>query len=249
MGKLIKGMIIGGGIILLLFLIGGYIVYINRAAIAGKAMNYAMQRITGSPEDGSQTWLGALIEGDSSQDVKNALIKSVLNREPNRQSGNAQRKPGLATMAEMLVNGTGGEGADLGQLAQAFLNGLSTDAQNPEQQVVCENVSAEDVNDINARDTQGRTLLMNVCRVDVTPKVIKMLLHYGADINAVDDNGRNALMYAVALNGNPEVVEMLLENGADGKHADDDGKKVIDYAQTEQMKKLIKKYTKSRWFF
>ena len=93
------------------------------------------------------------------------------------------------------------------------------------------------------------TISMTAIRVDVTPKVIKMLLHYGADINAVDDNGRNALMYAVALNGNPEVVEMLLENGADGKHADDDGKKVIDYAQTEQMKKLIKKYTKSRWFF
>lgn len=248
MSKLIKGMIIGGGIIVLLFLIGGYIVYINRAAIAGKAMNYAMQRITGSAEDGTQTWIGALLEGDSSQDVKNALIKSVLNRDPSKHTSGGKRKQGLATMAEMLANGAG-ENSDLGKLAQAFLGGLSVDAQNTEQQVIYQTVPAEDVNDINARDTQGRTLLMNVCRVDVTPKVIKMLLHYGADINAVDDNGRSALMYAVALNENPEVVEMLLENGADGKHTDAEGKKVIEYAKTEQMKKLIKKYTRSGWFF
>lgn len=248
MNKLIKGMMIGGGIMLLLLFIGGYILYHNRAAIAGKAMNYAMQRITGSAEDGTQTWLGALIEGDSSQDVKNALIKSVLNREPNKEGSTAQRKPGLATMAEMLVNGTG-EGADLGKLAQAFLGGLSVDAQNSETQAADKTVPAEEVNDINARDTKGRTLLMNVCRVDVTPKVIKMLLRYGAEVNAVDDKGRSALMYAVALNENPEVVEMLLASGADGRLKDAEGKKVIEYAKTDEMRSLIKKYTKSSWFF
>lgn len=247
MNKLFKGMMIGGGIMLLLLLIGGYIVYHNRAAIAGKAMNYAMQRITGSSEDGTQTWLGALIEGDSSQDVKNALIKSVLNREPNKSDNQPKRKPGLATMAEMLANGAGGDGTDLGQLAQAFLGGLSTDAQSEETQ--SRTLSAENVNDINARDTKGRTLLMNVCRVDVTPKVIKMLLRYGADVNAVDDNGRNALMYAVALNENPDVVEMLLQNGADARLKDKDGKKVVEYAKTEKMKHLIKEYSKSGWFF
>ncbi len=245
MNKLMKGMIIGTAIMLLLFIIGGYVIYLNRAAIAGKAMNYAMQRITGSPEDGTQTWLGALIQGDSAQDVKNALIKSVLNRDPEKENTAGKRKPGLATMADMLANGAG-ENADLGQLAQAFLGGLSVDAQteNNTAQAIPENV-----NDINARDTKGRTLLMNVCRVDVSPKVIKMLLRYGADINAVDNNGRNALMYAVALNEDPEVVEMLLQNGADGKLKDYDGKKVIEYAKTPEMENLIKKYTKSRWFF
>lgn len=248
MNKLVKGMMIAGGIFIILLLIGGYIVYVNRAAIAGKAMNYAMQRITGSPEDGSQTWLGALIEGDSSQDVKNALIKSVLNREPEKKSdSSARRKPGLATMAEMLANGAG-ESTDLGQLAQAFLGGLSVDAEQ-ENATLHKRTVPENVNDINARDTKGRTLLMNVCRVDVSPKVIKMLLRYGADINAVDNKGRSALMYAVALNEDPEVVEMLLASGADGRMKDNEGKKVIEYAKTPEMESLIKKYTKSGWFF
>jgi len=248
MNKLVKGMMIAGGIFIILLLIGGYIVYVNRAAIAGKAMNYAMQRISGSPEDGTQTWLGALIEGDSSQDVKNALIKSVLNREPEKKSNSsARRKPGLATMAEMLANGAG-EDTDLGQLAQAFLGGLSVDAEQ-ENATLHKRTVPENVNDINARDTKGRTLLMNVCRVDVSPKVIKMLLRYGADINAVDNKGRSALMYAVALNEDPEVVEMLLASGADGRLKDNEGKKVIEYAKTPEMENLIKKYTKSGWFF
>ena len=248
MNKLFKGMIIAGIIFVILLLLGGYIAYINRAAIAGKAMNYAMQRITGSPEDGTQTWLGALIEGDSSQDVKNALIKSVLNREPEKKSdSSARRKPGLATMAEMLANGAG-EDTDLGQLAQAFLGGLSVDAEQ-ENATLHKRTVPENVNDINARDTKGRTLLMNVCRVDVSPKVIKMLLRYGADINAVDNKGRSALMYAVALNEDPDVVEMLLQSGADGRLKDNDGKKVIEYAKTPEMESLIKKYTKSGWFF
>lgn len=248
MNKLVKGMMIAGGIFIILLLIGGYIVYVNRAAIAGKAMNYAMQRISGSSEDGTQTWLGALIEGDSSQDVKNALIKSVLNREPEKKSdSSARRKPGLATMAEMLANGAG-EDTDLGQLAQAFLGGLSVDAEQ-ENATLHKKTVPENVNDINARDTKGRTLLMNVCRVDVSPKVIKMLLRYGADINAVDNKGRSALMYAVALNEDPEVVEMLLASGADGRLKDNEGKKVIEYAKTPEMESLIKKYTKSGWFF
>ncbi len=247
MNKLFKGMIIAGVIFIVLLLIGGYIAYINRAAIAGKAMNYAMQRITGSPEDGSQTWLGALIEGDSAQDVKNALIKSVLNREPEKKTDSSKRKPGLATMAEMLANGAG-EDADLGKLAQAFLGGLSVDAEQ-EEATSYKKSEPENVNDINARDTKGRTLLMNVCRVDVSPKVIKMLLRYGADINAVDNKGRSALMYAVALNEDPDVVEMLLQNGADGRLKDNEGKKVIEYAKTPEMESLIKKYTKSGWFF
>lgn len=248
MNKLFKGMIIAGIIFVILLLLGGYIAYINRAAIAGKAMNYAMQRITGSPEDGTQTWLGALIEGDSSQDVKNALIKSVLNREPEKKTdSSARRKPGLATMAEMLANGAG-EDTDLGQLAQAFLGGLSVDAEQ-ENATLHKRTVPENVNDINARDTKGRTLLMNVCRVDVSPKVIKMLLRYGADINAVDNKGRSALMYAVALNEDPDVVEMLLQSGADGRLKDNDGKKVIEYAKTPEMESLIKKYTKSGWFF
>ena len=247
MNKIIKWTAIGTVIFCVILGILGYIVYRNRAAIAGKAMNYAMQSLTGSPEDGTQTWLGALIEGDSAQDVKKAVLNSLMKRtgvnteDEQDKAAPVNRKPGLATMADMLVNGAGGEGIDLGQVAQVFLGNL-----NPQQETQIQQCD----HDINARDTKGRTLLMNVCRVDVSPKVIKMLLRFGADIQAVDDNGRNALMYAVALNGNPEVVQMLLENGADANLKDAKGQNALDYAETDEMRKLVKKYVKSRgWFF
>lgn len=245
MKRIIKWTVIATLIICMFLAIGGYIVYRNRAVIAGKAMNYAMQSLTGSAEDGSQTWLGGLLEGDSARDVKNALIGAVLNRNTKdnnsekTNSKNKSRRTGLATMADMLVNGVkDGEKTDLGQMAQAFLQNLGTG----------ESQQNDAVNDINARDTKGRTLLMNVCRVDVTPKVIKMLLRYGADINAVDENGRNALMYAVALNENPQVVQVLLENGADANVKDMQGKSVSEYAKAEEMRLVLKPYIKKGWF-
>lgn len=232
-------------IVCVFFTICGYLIYRNRAVIAGKAMNYAMQSLTGSSESGTQTWLGSLLEGDSAKDVKDALIGAILNRNAKdndsekTNSKNKSHRTGLATMADMLVNGVkDGEKADLGQMAKAFLQNLGG------------NKSEQDlsVNDINARDIKGRTLLMNVCRVDVTPKVIKMLLRYGADINAVDENGRNALMYAIALNENPQVVQMLLENGADANIKDLQGKTVSEYAKTEEMRLVLKPYVKKSWF-
>ena len=250
MKKIIKWCVIVACILCVFLGIGGYVVYRNRATIASKAMNYAMQSLTGSAEDGSQTWLGGLLEGDSAKDVKNALINAVLNRgkadssqsaTDEQNTSNKAHRTGLATVADMFVNGVNEGGkSDLGQMAQALLMNLSG-AEVPTEPAV---------NDINARDTKGRTLLMNVCRVDVTPKVIKMLLRFGADINAVDDNGRNALMYAVALNENPEVVEMLLENGADANHADNQGQTVLDYAKIDEIRDIVRKYTKSKgWFF
>lgn len=250
MKKIIKWCTIIACILCIFLGIGGYVVYRNRAAIASKAMSYAMKSLTGSPEDGSQTWLGGLLEGDSAKDVKNALIGAVLNR--GKTSDSAQtaadasvgqgktRRTNLATMADMLVNGVNdGEKADLGQMAQALLVNLSG-AEKPVEPAA---------HDVNARDTKGRTLLMNVCRVDVTPKVIKMLLRYGADVNAVDEQGRNALMYAIALNENPAVVEMLLENGADANLKDMNGKSVWDYTKTEEMQELVEKYiAKKGWF-
>ena len=253
MGKVIKWTIIGICIFCVIVGIAGYVVYANRAKLADKAMTYAVQSLTGSKEDGTQTWLGGLLDKDSAENINRTLLKAVLggvsgkksddatdSTSSNKTSAAANRKPGLATMAEMFLNGAGDENADFGQMAQALMKSLG---------VTAEAESAEEINDINARDTKGRTLLMNVCRVDVTPKVIKMILRYGADINAVDDNGRNALMYAVALNENPEVVQMLLDNGADAKVKDMTGKSVWDYAKTDEMRRVIEKATaKKGWF-
>lgn len=250
MKKIIKWCAIAACLFCIFLGIGGYVVYRNRAAIASKAMSYAMKSLTGSADDGSQTWLGGLLEGDSAKDVKNALIGAVLNRgkhtDSDQNTGSNStgqgktRRTGLATMADMLVNGVNdGEKADLGQMAQALLVNLSG-ADTPTEPAV---------NDINARDTKGRTLLMNVCRVDVTPKVIKMMLRYGADVNAVDEQGRSALMYAIALNENPTVVEMLLEHGADANLKDMNGKSVWDYTKTAEMQELVEKYiAKKGWF-
>ncbi|MBR1824966.1 MAG: ankyrin repeat domain-containing protein [Alphaproteobacteria bacterium] len=252
MSKVIKWTIAGVCIFFAVIGICGYIVYANRAKIADKAMTYAVQSLTGSKEDGTQTWLGGLLDKDSAHNINKTLLKAVLgsvsggdtassetqntNKTPSAQKN---RKPGLATMAEMFLNGAGEENTDLGRMAQALVESFGGSGS----------VEETAVNDINARDTKGRTLLMNVCRVDVTPKVIKMLLRYGADIDAVDGNGRNALMYAIALNENPEVVQILLENGADAKVKDLTGKTAMDYAKTDEMRRLIEKYLpKKGWF-
>ncbi len=253
MKKVIKWTIIGVGIFLLIIGICGYAIYANRAKLANKAMNYAVQSLTGTKEDGTQTWLGGLLDKDAAQNINKTLLKAVLGNvsgnistqsgEPNikrTSSVSSNRKPGLATMAEMFLNGAADENTDLGQMAQALVKSFGG-FNNGDKTVT--------TNDINARDTKGRTLLMNVCRVDVTPKVIKMLLQYGADINAVDDNGRNSLMYAVALNENPEVVRVLLENGADAKAKDLTGKTAADYAKTDEIRRMLDKYMpKKGWF-
>lgn len=234
-------------LLILLFVVvliagGIYIAYLNRAKIADKLVDYTVQRIIhNNSEDESSNWVSALLNSGS-KNVKTTLLDEVMrysqeNSNPAKKT--VKRKQGLATMADMLANGAAGNNNDMGHVAQVLLNnlgGMLTDTSTAETQ---NNYAA---NDINARDSKGRTLLMNVCRVDVTPKVIKMLLKYGADINAVDEHGRNALMYAVALNENAEVVKMLIDNGADYNLEDEDGKSVYDYAENLAIKRLLSSY-------
>lgn len=149
---------------------------------------------------------------------------------PLQQNGNGSASSvaisggGLENMLGSFLGGENG-GADLGQMAQQLLTGL-----NGGKAVGGEAADCSDVNDINARDSHGRTLLMNVCRTDASAKVVKMLLRYGADLEAVDEKGRTALMYAVALNKNPEVVAALVAAGANVKARDYSGKSVKQYA-------------------
>ena len=149
---------------------------------------------------------------------------------PLKQNGNGSTSGvaisggGLENMLGSFLGGENG-GADLGQMAQQLLTGL-----NGGKAVGGEAADCSDVNDINARDSHGRTLLMNVCRTDASAKVVKMLLRYGADLEAVDEKGRTALMYAVALNKDPEVVAALVAAGANVKARDYKGKSVKQYA-------------------
>jgi uncharacterized protein len=67
--------------------------------------------------------------------------------------------------------------------------------------------------DVNARDKDGKTLLMSAAgRGDL--EMVKLLIGKGAEVNAKDRWGRTSLTMASA-NNLAEVAELLLEKGAD----------------------------------
>lgn len=218
-------------VFILVLTVCGYYIYAHRAAIANKLLDYTIQGMTGvvsSDKKENSTWLENLLNSGSGG-VKNTIFEAVAKRGLSGNSSGGQKVPGLATMADMLANGAGNGDIDVNQMALALVNSFGGQKNN-------ENATRQYApHDVNARDEKGRTLLMNVCRVDVSPKVIKMLLQYGADINAKDNKGRTALMYAAAFNENPEVISLLLERGAKANIRDVKGKKAADYAKDEQI--------------
>ena len=244
---MIKHLLIALAIVFIFIAGAGYYAYSHRQELAQKAVEYTMKSIKGTlsgQQDEDQTWLGSLMSSNSAN-IKKSLIKMVaqqglgLGEAPKTSEGSSERKsknlkPGLATIADMLANGAGGEGnADMGQMAQVLINTFN--AGLSEQTAPY----AEQCSDVNARDAKGRTLLMNICRFDVTTKVLKWVIKYGADINATDNEGHTALMFASALNQDPEIVEMLLSGGADASLEDSHGKTALDYAKTTEVKKLL----------
>ena len=222
-------------VVVILILSGcGYLIYINRAVIADKLLDYTIQGMTGvvsSKNQNSSNWLDALLNSGS-EGVKNTMFDAVTKRGLNGNNNSGQRQS-LATMADMFANGAGGGDINIDHMAQALIDSFGGKNNNQLQ------AAQYAPHDVNARDAKGRTLLMNVCRVDVTPKVIKMLLQYGADINARDNKGRTALMYAAAFNDDPEVISLLLERGAKVSVRDKKGKTAADYAKDEQISEML----------
>lgn len=212
-------------VVVVILILGGlgYMIYLNRATIANKLLDYTIQGMTGAvsaDKNDSSNWLDALMNSGS-KEVESTILDAVVKR---GLGGNNNQ--GLATMTDMLAKGSGNGEANFNQMAQALVNSLKGQGNSSSK-------NSLGSHDVNAKDEKGRTLLMNVCRVDVTPHVIKMLLQYGADINARDNNGRTALMYASAFNRNPDVIRMLLEKGAKANIRDNKGKKASDYAKDE----------------
>ena len=222
-----------------ILIISGYILYVNRAKIADKLLDYTMQGITGIYHDDKKeegTWLTNLI-GNGNESVKDAMIAAVVKRGLGYVSGDnnkeKNRQPGLASFADMLANGAGNDRVGIDKIAQAVVKSFQTETDNSQ---------SVPAHDINSRDDKGRTLLMNICRGDVEPRVIRLLMKYGAEINAKDDRGRNALMYAAALNENPEIVQILLDYGADASAHDYNGKSVNEYAEKSSVKAVLNRY-------
>ena len=68
--------------------------------------------------------------------------------------------------------------------------------------------------DINARDPEGRTVLILACGSEAVPvDMVKMLIAKGIDVNAKSATGDTALTYAKRY-GNTEIVQLLEKAGA-----------------------------------
>ena len=91
---------------------------------------------------------------------------------------------------------------------------------------------------VEARDGQGRTLLLEAARMNYddgsAAALLKGLLDRGADVSARDRDGRTAVILAV-MHTHPDVslktLPVLLGAGADVTARDASGKTAVDYAR------------------
>lgn len=84
------------------------------------------------------------------------------------------------------------------------------------------------VSDKNARDSEGRTILI-FATVHGSTEVMKLLLDNGADVNGRDSYGRTAIMYA-ASNGYNYRARMLIDYEANVNAIDNKGRTALKYA-------------------
>lgn len=101
--------------------------------------------------------------------------------------------------------------------------------------------------DINAENTSGYNLLMEVFRGDHESKVeiVEAILKSGANVNAQDKMGRTALMYSVMEeNSSRKIFKMLLKADARIYITDSEGKDVFNHFRADfNMGKILTKMT------
>lgn len=90
--------------------------------------------------------------------------------------------------------------------------------------------------DVNARDKDGVTPLLDALRNAADPWVDELLAR-GADATETDNEGRNPLHYA-ALVGTPEIIDKLVKAGADPTGIEQRGMTPMDYAREAQTTEL-----------
>lgn len=82
--------------------------------------------------------------------------------------------------------------------------------------------------DVNAKDTFGRTALHNIKFGDQV-KIATVLIDHGADVNAKTKDGDTPLRSIMGL-GTPEMVKLLVERGANIDEQDAKGHTPLDWA-------------------
>jgi ankyrin repeat protein/outer membrane protein assembly factor BamB len=91
--------------------------------------------------------------------------------------------------------------------------------------------------DVDSRDGEGRTALMNAV-LSGRGEIVVRLLHHGADVDLRDSGGRTALVHAASREGGRrgvDIVRLLLDTGADTGIPDVGGKKAIDLAENHEI--------------
>jgi len=85
--------------------------------------------------------------------------------------------------------------------------------------------------DVNAKDAQGKTVLMHILATKkASVKLIKLLVIHGAKINDVSKDGFSPLIYASKGNNKSIIKYLLLECDADISVISNDGKTILSHA-------------------
>jgi len=88
---------------------------------------------------------------------------------------------------------------------------------------------------VNSRDEDGRTLVMNsVLSFEPNPEVLQFLIHQGADVDAVDDDQNWTALHFATQDKLPDMIEILLKAGADPKKKNRAGKSALDFARSSK---------------
>lgn len=77
-----------------------------------------------------------------------------------------------------------------------------------------------------------------------TPKMVKLLLIYGAEINLEDENGFSALFYAIEY-GTKAATKVLIDGGADINHKTKKRINPLYYAKMKKKPEMVELLTKS----
>jgi ankyrin repeat protein len=90
--------------------------------------------------------------------------------------------------------------------------------------------SKREKREVNVRDNQNRTDLINSILNNESIEVIEEKIYKGADVNAKDNDGKTPLMYAAYHNKNADIIKMLIAKGAKVNELDVNNQTALDWA-------------------